>query len=175
LHVDIHEVDLKDKPAAMLNISPKGTVPVLLLPDGQVIDESLDIMDWALTQSELFEGLKAEPSSLMICVQNHDTHFKHWLDRYKYAVRYPEQSMIFYRQQAEVFLHQYEQLLQQQPYLAGTNISWLDMAIMPFVRQFAYVDEAWFYAAPYPKLQQWLVQQLHSVLFQAVMKKEPKR
>jgi glutathione S-transferase len=104
-------------------------------------------------------------------ISNNDGDFKHWLDRYKYADRHPEQSAEFYRQQGEKTLLFLEQRLMNTPYLSGENISVTDIAIFPFIRQFSSVDFAWFETAPYPKLQAWLQILIDSVLFEKTMVK----
>ncbi|MCF5665279.1 glutathione S-transferase [Pseudomonas marginalis] len=168
--VRIVEVSLKAKPAEMLALSPKGTVPVLSV-DGEVIDESLAIMQWALAQHDpdnwLLEG---DPAVLALVAEN-DQGFKYHLDRYKYAERYPEQPMEHYRAEGEVFLQKLEGLLTGRAYLLADHPSLADMALAPFVRQFAHVDRGWFAAAPYPRLQQWLERFLQSPLFVGVMAK----
>ncbi|MGY1490489.1 glutathione S-transferase [Methylobacillus pratensis] len=173
--VDIREIALKAKPAHMLQVSPKGTVPVLVLPDGAVIDESLDIMRWALQQHDPEDwlgnpALLARAESL---IAENDGAFKRALDRYKYAIRFPEQPPEAYRGQGEAFLQQLESRLQQQSYLLGDHAGLADVAIFPFVRQFSMVDPAWFEAAPYPRLRAWLQAWLASVRFAAVMQKYP--
>jgi len=171
------EVLLRDKPEAMLKASPKATVPVLILIDGTVIDESLDIMHWALEESgsqEWLTGLEPEQRRLAEeLVTYNDNEFKTHLDHYKYSVRFPERGMEDYRTEGEVFLSRLEQLLEENPFLVSANMSIADAAIFPFVRQFAFVDKAWFDKAPYPKLQDWLEKQLSSELFSRVMKKYP--
>ena len=135
IEVGLREVALKDKPADMLEASSKGTVPVLIETNGRVIDESLDVMAWALDQRDTDHWLKGQglQDPLIKCCDNT---FKHWLDRYKYAVRFPEQSEQWYREQGELFLDQLEQLLTDHCYLRGDSLSAVDVAVMPFVRQF---------------------------------------
>jgi glutathione S-transferase len=168
--VELREVVLRHKPIELLTASPKGTVPVLVLPDSQVIEESLDIMHWAIQQSDPanWTGIMQNPSAQSL-IHNNDGEFKYYLDRYKYADRYPEHAPEYYRQQAEVFLNQLEQCLQRSPYLFGSSFNLADAAIAPFVRQFAAVDADWFASAPYPALQQWLNAFINSALFQNVM------
>ncbi|MBB1486342.1 glutathione S-transferase [Oceanospirillum sediminis] len=192
--VELREIVLKNKPEHMLTISPKGTVPVLILPDGQVIDESRDIMQWALNQSDP-DGLLKTPGGwqyealqqkLVALTDYNDGEFKHWLDRYKYADRYPEKTAEAYRQKGEHFLLQLEQLLaelrtqsegdypaaQARPvFLSGEAPCLADITIMPFIRQFAHVDRDWFYKAPYPELHAWLQWWIASDLFTQAMKK----
>jgi glutathione S-transferase len=170
LAVDIWEVALKDKPAQMLALSPKGTVPVLHLPDGTVIEESLDIMHWALTQNdpEHWRAMDAEADAL---IQWNDGEFKYYLDRYKYADRYPEFSAAYYRHQAEAFLIELEERVRIYGYLCRDSFSLADAAILPFIRQFAGVDNAWFQASAYQALNYWLTALLKSGLFLSVMAK----
>ena len=170
--VDLREVELKNKPQAMLAISPKGTVPVLQLPDGTVIEESLDIMCWALAQHDPAHWLAIQPTDYAL-IQWNDGEFKYYLDRYKYADRYPEFAADYYRQQAEAFLAVLENRLLTAKYLAGNNFTLLDAAIFPFIRQFAGVDEAWFKASEYHALNAWLGAMVQSGLFNAVMVKQP--
>ncbi|WP_363317841.1 glutathione S-transferase [uncultured Amphritea sp.] len=180
ISVELREVALKDKPAEMLQASPKGTVPVLVLPassekEGQVIDESRDIMRWALRLNDPDNWLCADdPDRLWqgeALIQENDAVFKQHLDRYKYFERYPDHPQHYYREQCEVTLVKLERLLQQHAYLTGEQRRLADIAIFPFIRQFAHVDREWFYNAPYPALQSWLDQHLNSELFIRVMQK----
>ena len=172
--MDIVEVSLKAKPAEMLALSAKGTVPVLSV-DGRVIDESLDIMRWALAQNDPQDWLlKDDPvgtEQIARLIEENDTRFKVHLNRYKYAERYPEQPMEFYRTEGEVFLRELDELLERRDYLLADHPTLADMALMPFVRQFAHVDREWFAQTPYRRLQAWLQRLLESELFTAVMKK----
>ena len=172
--VDIVEVSLKAKPAEMLALSGKGTVPVLSA-DGQVIDESLDIMRWALAQNDPQDWLlKDDPvaaAQIAPLIEQNDQEFKVHLNRYKYAERYPEQPMEVYRGEGEVFLQRLETLLEGRDYLLADHPSLADVALMPFVRQFAHVDRDWFAQTPYRRLQAWLQQLLESDLFTSIMKK----
>lgn len=170
-NVELCEVALKNKPAAMLAISPKGTVPVLQLPNGQVIEESIEIVEWALATQDPQGLLNTDLAQADRFIQQNDQEFKHSLDRYKYSDRYPEQSQLEYRQQGEKFLQTLENLLTENTYLLGNSISKADIAIMPFVRQFAHVDRDTFYALPYPQLQQWLKRWLEHPVFELIMKK----
>ncbi len=168
--VRIIEVSLKAKPAEMLALSPKGTVPVLCVA-GEVIDESLAIMQWALARHDPDDWLlQGEPAVLALIAEN-DHGFKYQLDRYKYAERHPEQPMEVYRAAGEMFLRTLEQRLATRAYLLADHPSLADMALAPFVRQFAHVDREWFAAAPYPRLQRWLEWFLNSPLFIGVMAK----
>jgi len=167
----VQEISLKDKPPGLLAVSPKGTVPVLVLPDGRVLEQSLDIMHWALQQHDpdLWLGMDREKTQALI--SENDGAFKQALDKYKYASRFPEQSAASYRSQAEVFLQKLELALQDGPFLSGTHLSLIDVAIFPFIRQFAAVDADWFAQARYHKLQTWLQARLESSLFLRVMAK----
>jgi glutathione S-transferase len=168
--VEIVEVSLKAKPAEMLAISPKGTVPVLDA-DGRVIDESLEIMRWALAQNDPQGWLLDGDSRIAELIEANDQGFKVDLNRYKYAERYPEQPMEVYRAQGAVFLQRLEGLLQDRDYLLADHPSLADIALLPFVRQFAHVDREWFAQTPYPRLQAWLHNFLESDLFTSIMKK----
>ena len=170
--VELREVVLKNKPPEMLAISPKATVPVLQLCDGSVIDESRDIMFWALQHNDPQGLLAGEPSAATTALlDENDGDFKHWLDRYKYADRYPEQSAEEYRANGEVFLQKLELRLQEHVYLGGDKPHITDIGIMPFVRQFSMVDKVWFDQAPYPALRAWLERWLSSEVFVKVMRK----
>lgn len=168
--VRIIEVSLKAKPAEMLALSPKGTVPVLIV-GGRVIEESLQIMQWALTQHDPDDWLLQGAPGVLALIAENDQVFKHHLNRYKYAERYPEQSMEHYRAEGEVFLRKLEDLLANREYLLADHLSLADAALMPFVRQFAHVDREWFASTPYGRLQAWLQRFLDSPLFMAVMAK----
>ena len=166
--LSIVEVSLKAKPAEMLVASPKGTVPVLVCADGSVIEQSLDIMHWALVRHDPDSWLQPGCAAL---IEENDTRFKVLLDRYKYAIRYPEHPMEYYRAQGAEFLQRLEDVLARSAYLAGPALSLADVALAPFVRQFAHVDRDWFEQAPYPRLNAWLERFLASELFSSVMKK----
>lgn len=173
--VAIREIALKDKPGHMLQVSPKGTVPVLV-DGGTVIDESLDIVHWALARHDPDNWLPREETrraeiEALIAVNDHE--FKAALDRYKYATRFPEQSAEAYRKQCEFFLQTLEQRLREQPWLCGRQRTLADVAIFPFVRQFAMVDMVWFEHSQYRALAAWLSALKESDLFLAVMQKYP--
>ena len=170
LKVELREVVLANKPQALLDISVKSTVPVLITAEQIVIDESLDIMLWALRQSDPDGWLDTIDDTL---IKNNDGTFKYWLDRYKYADRYPEHAQTFYREQGEKTLSMLEQRLIASKYLCGSNPSLPDIAIFPFIRQFTSVDPVWFELAPYPKTKQWLNEFLNSDLFALTMHKYP--
>ena len=175
LQVELREITLKNKPPQMLAISPKGTVPVLQLLDGTVIEESREIMIWALAQQDP-QGLLHDAAlhDANVLIDKNDNEFKHWLDRYKYADRHLEMTQTEYRQKGEVFLQLLEELLTKNPYLLGKGITLADIGIMPFVRQFAHVNRDVFYNLPYPNLQRWLQDWLqHPLFLQAMTKFEP--
>jgi len=175
LQVELREITLKNKPPQMLAISPKGTVPVLQLLDGTVIEESREIMIWALEQQDpqglLHDAALHEANAL---IDKNDNEFKYWLDRYKYADRHLEMSQTEYRQKGEEFLQLLEELLTKNSYLLGKGITLADIGIMPFVRQFAHVNRDVFYNLPYPNLQRWLQDWLqHPLFLQAMTKFQP--
>jgi len=172
IRVELREVTLKNKPEQLSALSPKGTVPVLQLQDGVVIDESLAIMHWALAQHDPKHWLAITEDDRRLMAWN-DGDFKYFLDRYKYADHYPDYPAPYYRQQAEVFLAELESRLTACRYLSGKDFSLADAAIFPFVRQFAAVDEKWFQAGGYPALKIWLEGLSASALFNAVMLKYP--
>ena len=175
---ELREVSLKSKPDELLAASPKGTVPVLVLPGGQVIDESLDIMRWALAQNDPDGWLTQGASDDMLAlIAGNDGEFKHALDRYKYPNRYPLESgddmkafALAQRFEAASWLQTLEPRLAQ-GWLFGSQPSLADMAILPFVRQFAHTDAAWFAAQPWPQLRAWLTYFEASALFESVMAK----
>ena len=173
--VEIREVSLRDKPAHLLQISPKGTVPVLQLADGSVLDESLMIMRYALSLQDSDAWLNHLDASLLL-IQVNDGAFKRALDCYKYPERNVQKSQLEYRADGEMFLQQLENLLLQNIYLNSTQLMLADIAIFPFIRQFAAVDGAWFEGSeckvtPYPKLRIWLQRLVNSELFLSIMQK----
>ncbi|ROH84556.1 glutathione S-transferase [Pseudomethylobacillus aquaticus] len=175
--VEVREIALRDKPAELLAASPKATVPVLVLEDGTVIDQSRSIMAWALRQADPQGWLKAASSGDLqradALVDENDTDFKRALDGYKYPQRHPGPSAQEQRAAGEQFLHKLELRLQSHAQLLGNTASWADVAVFPFVRQFAMVDTAWFSEAPYPQLRGWLTGWLQSALFEHIMVKLP--
>ncbi len=174
IRLEHREVLLRDKPAAMLDASAKGTVPILALPDGTIIDESVDVMNWALEQRDddhwWQDDFAVQTTQL---VEENDLIFKQHLDHYKYADRHPH-PQVHYRTEAEKFLRQLEEKLQSRRYLMDEQMKYSDVAIFPFIRQFAFVDKPWFDQSPYPKLQNWLQSFLDSILFTSAMKKYPR-
>lgn len=177
---ELREVVLKSKPAALLAASPKGTVPVLVLPDGRVIDESLDIMRWALARNDPQQWLvppAASREDIDALIAANDGTFKQQLDRYKYPKRYPQECGgdapgFAPRQRDETvpWLALLDARLGQ-GWLMGTQASLADMAMLPFVRQFAHTDPVWFAAQAWPRLQTWLAAFETSALYLRVMDK----
>ena len=167
--VELREVLLNERPQSLYKISSKGTVPVLLLKDGKVLDESLDIMRWAIKQGEqkLYEDKLNEQNQL---IKYNDTKFKYWLDKYKYHVRYLEHSREYYQRKCSKTLAEYDMRLRENAYLMGDRIRLADIAIFPFIRQCANVDQNWF-NNKYPNLNQWLEIWKQSRLFKSVMMK----
>ena len=170
------EVALKAKPAEMLQASPKGTVPVLCLSTGEVLDQSLDIMWWALRQHDPQSWVPLTPEALAETHQliaANDGAFKANLDRYKYPQRFGLSDGVAHRDEAAVWLFTLNARLQNHAFLAGEQWGLLGAALAPFVRQFARTDRAWFDAQPWPCLAQWLLNFENSAAFSAVMHKHP--
>lgn len=170
--VHLREVLLRDKPIEMLEASPKGTVPVLVLDDGTVIDESRDVMQWAMDQNDP-GGWKTKDAGALIAEA--DGPFKNALDRYKYPNRYEDEGVDKLEQRAKgrEFLAKLDTRLAEHDQLLGDRVTEADIAIFPFVRQFANTDRDWFDAEPLPHLQRWLSGHLESELFLSVMNKYP--
>ena len=170
---ELREIILSNKPQAMINLSNKGTVPVLQLMDGSVIDESLEVMLWALEQADPDNWLDIENEHSRLLIEKNDQEFKQYLDQYKYFQRYPENTQLYYRKQAEKFIGLLENVLQEHQGLGLVlnQISLADVAIFPFVRQFAHVDWEWFSNSRYRYLISWLLKLEESELFLAVMEK----
>ena len=174
IQVELREVSLKNKPEPMLAASPKATVPVLIDNDETVIDESLEIMLWALQQHPQQTWLLPEQQEeIFSLIRQNDNIFKIHLDHYKYSSRFPDKPAAHYRQQGEQHLQQLENRLDHSPYLTGQQACLVDIALFPFIRQFAYVDLDWFKTSPYPQLRRWLTHWLESELFLSIMKKSP--
>jgi glutathione S-transferase len=170
------EIALKAKPAEMLMASPKGTVPVLCLPTGEVLEQSVDIMQWALQQHDPEGWLPASPeawASALADIALNDGEFKTHLDRYKYPQRFGLTDGSQHRTQGAELLMRWQDRLQSQAYLSGPRWGLLDACVAPFVRQFARTDRAWFDAQAWPHLSQWLLAFENSAHFLAVMHKHP--
>jgi glutathione S-transferase len=169
--VELREVKLAAKPPQLAEASPKATVPVLVLPDGPdaggVIDESLAIMRWALAQNDP-EGWLAGDDAALIAIN--DGAFKHHLDRAKYPARY-EADGIDHRAEGLALLHPLEARLEHAAGLSGPTRGLTDIALFPFIRQFAAIEPEWFGREPLPRLQSWLERHCASDLFACVMPK----
>ncbi len=171
ISVDLREVVLRDKPVEMLEASPKGTVPVLVLADGRVIDESLDIMRWALEQYDPQNWLAGDDSQLIAV---NDGPYKAALDRYKYPHRYNIVDAEPYRIEGWAILQNLNERLTHHAYLAGDSPGFADVAIFPFVRQFTATDPIWFNAQDAIALQRWLGALTTSSLFETTMQRFPR-
>ena len=192
--VELRDIVLKNKPAAMLAASPKATVPVLVLSttkvaNADVLDESLEIMIWALTQSDPLNLLRTqvltshtasselEPSTkltdILSLISLFDDEFKTFLEAYKCAKRYHESNLDDCRQACEVYIQNLEQRLSKHRYLFDDNESLADLALLPFIRQFARIERQWYLQSPYPEVKRWLNQYLQSPMFTKVMAKYP--
>ena len=167
--VIVHEIALAAKPAALVQASPKATVPVLVMPEGTVLDESLDIMAWCLRISDPDGWLDAVDDAL---IASNDGAFKHHLDRYKYADRHGTDRDA-HRAEGLAFLAVLELRLADTAGLCRDRTGFTDIAIMPFVRQFAATDRGWFDAQPLPRLRAWLAELEASALFAAAMVRFP--
>ncbi len=171
--VELREVNLKDKPKDMVDASPKATVPVLVLPDGTVIEQSLDIMLWALDTDDPLDWLEPGRNAMFALIAETEDPFKQHLDRYKYHTRYDNADPFHHRGEAVKFLEKLNGRLEATAHLFGARPSLADHAIFPFIRQFANTDRAWFDTLPLPDLQNWLEHHLVSPIFQNIMKKQP--
>ncbi len=167
IKVELREVVLREKPRRMLELSPKGTVPVLVCHDDQVIDESFDIMIWALGN----DFFKIDECEL---VKHCDENFKPWLDRYKYPNKYNDNTQEFVLENAMNFLELLEKKLEKNIFLFGSNRGFADIGIAPFIRQFAHVDIEWFLSLKYPKLINWYKEFVDWHVFKSIMEKNPK-
>jgi glutathione S-transferase len=171
VQVELREVVLRDKPPEMIAVSPKGTVPVLVVGDGHVVDESLDIMRWALAQNDPENWLAHDDAGMIAA---NDGPFKQALDRYKYPHRYGLADGLEHREVARDHLSGLNDILAAQPYLGGSTPAFTDIALFPLVRQFAATDQLWFDALPLPALQAWLNRLLVSDLFGQIMTRHTK-
>ena len=171
---ELREVVLRNKPQGLLQASPKATVPVLVLTDGTVLEQSLDIMRWALGRNDPEGWLTpnhGDEAGMLALIAECDGQFKQALDQCKYPSRYPEADVALARAQAVEWLQGLEARLAGQPFLFGGHAALADMAIAPFVRQFAGIDADWWATQPWPRLQAWLAQWQAGVLFKSVMPK----
>lgn len=174
--VELREIVLRDKPAAMLEASPKGTIPVLILPDGQVIDESLDIMLWALEQNDPYGWLSPDTGNrdeMLSLIDELDGSFKHHLDRYKYSTRFADADEVAHRSMAMIALASLIARLEMHSQLFGERVSLADIALFPFVRQYANTNREWFDANAPEVLKLWLSSHEMSDLFANIFCKWP--
>ena len=173
---ELREVVLRDKPQEMLEVSAKGTVPILIDVDGRVLDQSIDIMLWALRQHDPEKWLMPDQGSvaeMLELIALFDEGFKYHLDRYKYPDRYPGVDPQAHRHEGSLYLGRLNAQLSATKYSFGNNVALADMAIAPFVRQFAHTDRAWFNEQPWPRLQAWLAEFTESQIYSSVMQKYP--
>lgn len=178
LSYEHREIILRDKPEEMLNASPKGTVPVFIKEDGTVIEESLDLLTWALSQNDPLGWLDCDREAADALIGANDTDFKHHLDRYKYASRYSDEAKrgdvdMSHRIEAEIHIQNLEDILASHSFLLGEKQSLADIAIFPFIRQFSNVERDWWDSAPYPKTRNWLIRHIEADLFKDIMMKHP--
>ncbi len=171
LKVELREVVLRDKPPELLEASPKATVPVLVLLDEVIVDQSLDIMRWVLEQNDPEGWLASDDVDL---IQQNDGPFKAALDRYKYPHRYGLEDGTAHRTEGLAILSRLDARLHHCPFLTGETRGLTDIAIFPFIRQFAATDQAWFDAQPLPDLHRWLTKLLTSDLFASIMHRYPR-
>ena len=169
---ELREVVLRDKPPSMLEYSSKGTVPVLILQDGNVIDESLDVIDWALNLSDPDNWLRSKDNKkIKALIDINDGEFKYHLDRYKYSTRYEDEDPVIHRQKCITFIELLDKKLKNSRYIFDDNISYVDIVLLPFIRQFRIADIEWFQSLPYENLKEWLSIFLDSPLLKDIMKK----
>ena len=176
LDYEHREIILRDKPQEMLDASPKGTVPVYIKDDGEIIEESLDLLNWALAQNDPLGWLDCDMTEANALIKANDTDFKHHLDRYKYASRYSDKAKrgdidMGHRLEAEKHIQNLENKLVVGPFLLGNKQTIADIAIFPFIRQFSNVEPDWWAIAPYPKTRNWLLSHVESALFKSTMRK----
>ena len=179
----LRDIVLSNKPQAMLTASPKGTVPVLVLgrdstlSQPSVIEESLEIMLWILQQNDPHNLLHSDDTNalpqMLTLIAKFDHQFKTKLEQYKCAKRYREDTLVEYREACQPYLQDLEQRLSHQPFFISAQESLADIAILPFIRQFARVERQWYLQAPYPKVRQWLNHYLQSKMFSKIMTKHP--
>jgi glutathione S-transferase len=175
--VMLRDIVMKNIPPEMLAASPKGTVPVLVLDDLAVIDESINIMLWALNQSDpnnlLFREQPNVLPDMLALIDRNDNEFVESLEKYKVAARYHDTTEVHYREQCELFIYHLEHCLAEHDFLLGEHPSLADYALLPFIRQFSRVDRKWYLQAPYPNIQRWLNTHYENPLYSKAMKKYP--
>ncbi|MDB4041917.1 glutathione S-transferase [Methylophilaceae bacterium] len=167
INFNAFEITLKNKPSEMLDISPKGTVPILIFGE-EVIDESIDIMMWAYKKGISLQYSNFEKKLINIgldLIQKNDNEFKLCLDQYKYSINYPSKTKEELQNSCLFFLKVLEDRLDQHFYLLSDEVSFADIAIMPFIRQFANVDMKYFSSLRFSKVQRWLLELINSELF----------
>jgi len=169
---EIREVLLKDKPPSMLGYSSKGTVPVLVLQSGNVIDESLDVIDWALDINDPYNWKRSKDSKkTKELIEINDGDFKFHLDRYKYSKRYENEDPNFHREKCLTFIKMINKELENSKYIYDNEISYIDISLLPFIRQFRIADNVWFDELPYENVKSWLSNFLNSELLKSIMYK----
>jgi glutathione S-transferase len=175
--VMLRAIVTKDKPREMLKISPKGTVPILIFEDETLIDESLDIMIWALKKNDpkdlLYKDQPQTYSRMLDLINTCDTEFRKNLSAYKHGSRYHLPAEVEQRSACELFIKELESHLQQNDYLFGNKISMADLAVLPNARQFVNVDRKWFRQTDYPNFTKWIANLMQSLLFTKAMRKYP--
>ena len=170
IKVELREILLSNRPSELYEVSPKGTVPVLCINKTTVIDESLEIMKWALKQNDPNIWLSFNKRIQIDIIKQNDNEFKYWLDRYKYFDRFPENNRDYYKDKCGEYLLKLNQLIECNQYLLTNKLLFVDVAIFPFIRQCANVDIFWF-KNTYSKLTNWLNNIIESKLFVSVMDK----
>ena len=171
LAVELREVNPDDMPEEALRLLSNATVPLLVLDDGSYIDESWDIVKWALEQYDPDHWLGKEKEHLLdaeILIETNDFSFKEDLDHYEDADRPPGHTETYYRERCEEFIEELEEMLSEHTFLLSSRLTLADIGVFPFVRQFSKVDETWFAQAAYPRVRQWLQSLIDSALFQQV-------
>ena len=169
---ELREVLLRDKPPSMLEYSAKGTVPVLILQDGKVIDESLDVIDWALNINDPDDWQRSkDKEKTKELIKINDGEFKNHLYRYKYSKRYDNEDPEFHRKKCLKFIESVNNELNNSKYIFDDYISYADIVLLPFIRQFRLADIEWFDSLPYDNLKKWLSSFLGSSLLNSIMKK----
>jgi len=169
---EIREVLLKDKPPSMMEYSAKGTVPVLVLQSGKVIDESLDVIDWALNLNDPYNlKISKDSGKTKELIKINDGDFKFHLDRYKYSKRYENEDPKFHREKCLTFIKMINEELKDSKYIYDNEISYIDISLLPFIRQFRIADNDWFDELPYENVKSWLSNFIDSKLLKSVMPK----
>ena len=169
---EILEVLLRDKPPSMLEYSSKGTVPVLVLQSGEVIDESLDVIEWALNLNDPDNWQRSKDNEkTKELIKINDGEFKHHLDRYKYSKRYDNEDPEFHRKKCLSFIEKVNSELQNSKYIFDDEISYIDISLLPFIRQFRIADNEWFDELPYENVKSWLYIFLNSEILKSIMYK----